>query len=322
MSFFSNAEELYQKSIHKSITGEDLDAIISWPEESISILFACADQVRRYFFGNRVEPCSLMNIKSGGCSEDCSFCSQSSHNTADVSTSDLADPNAIIEQFERSGKSGLDFCVVSSGRKLSTAEIAIVARALKTAHAPAHASLGILSDEEFALLKDAGVVCYNHNLETSRSFFKNVCTTHAYDDRVATIQRAKKNGLRVCCGGIFGIGESWTDRKSLCLELMALDVDTVPINFFNPIAGTRAKPPTETPLEFLKIVSMFRCALPDKTVKVCGGREFHLGKLQPLIFFAGANGYVSGGYLTTKGDGVDADDRMIEILGLEKILKR
>jgi biotin synthase len=318
MSLFSNAEDLYQKSIHKSITGADLDAIISWPEESISILFACADQVRRRFFSNNVEPCSLMNIKSGGCGEDCSFCSQSAHNTADVTTSDLADPRTIVEQFEKSRKNGLDFCVVSSGRKLSTAEITVVAQALKTAHAPSHASLGILSEEEFRLLKEAGVVCYNHNLETSKEFFKNVCTTHAYGDRVATVKRAKKAGLHVCCGGIFGVGETWTDRKSLCLELMSLDVDTVPINFFNPISGTRAHPPTEGPLEFLKIISMFRLALPDKTIKVCGGREFHLGKLQPLMFLAGANGYVSGGYLTTAGDGVDADDRMIEMLGLKK----
>jgi biotin synthetase len=318
MSSFSNAEDLYQKSIHKSIAGVDLDTIISWPEESISILFACADQVRRHFFSNNVEPCSLMNIKYGGCSEDCSFCSQSSHNKADIAVSDLASPDAIVAQFEQAREKGLDFCVVSSGRKLSTPEIRSVADALKSVGGPAHASLGILSDEEFGMLKDAGVVCYNHNLETSRDFFKNVCTTHTYDDRIATVKRAKKAGIRVCCGGIFGIGESWTDRKSLCLELMALDVDTVPINFFNPVAGTRAHPPKETPMEFLKIVSMFRLALPDKTIKVCGGREFHLGKLQPLIFFAGANGYVSGGYLTTKGDGVDADDRMIETLGLKK----
>jgi biotin synthase len=318
MSFFSIAGDLFQKSIHQSITSADLDTIISWPEESMSILFACADQVRRHFFKNSVEPCSLMNIKSGGCSEDCSFCSQSAHNKADITTSGLAGPGALIEQFEKSRGHGLDFCVVSSGRKLSTSEITIVAKALKSVGAPAHASLGILSDEEFGLLKDAGIVCYNHNLETSREFFKNVCTTHDYDDRIATIKRAKKAGIRVCCGGIFGVGESWTDRKSMCLELMALDVDTVPINFFNPIAGTRVKPPSETPLEFLKIVSMFRLALASKTIKVCGGREFHLGKLQPLIFFAGANGYVSGGYLTTKGDGVDADDRMIEMLGLKK----
>jgi biotin synthase len=321
MSLFSIAETLYDKSIHKNISSEDLDVIISWPEESLSILFACADQVRRNFFRNNVEPCSLMNIKSGGCSEDCSFCSQSAHNKANVSVSDLAKPEAIIARFKKARELGLDFCVVSSGRKLSTSQISAVAGALKTVGAAAHASLGILSDEEFGLLKNAGVECYNHNLETSREFFKNVCTTHAFEDRVATIKRAKKAGLPVCCGGIFGIGETWQDRKSLCLELMALDVDTVPINFFNPIEGTRAQPPKETPLEFLKIVSMFRLALPSKTIKVCGGREFHLKKLQPLIFFAGANGYVSGGYLTTKGDDVDADEALIEMLGLRKVLK-
>jgi biotin synthase len=318
MSLFSVADDLFRKSINKSLAGSDLDVIISWPEDSLSILFACADQVRRSYFGNLVEPCSLMNIKSGGCGEDCSFCSQSAHNKAAIDASDLAKPDAIIARFKKARELGLDFCVVSSGRKLSTPEISIVAKALKSVGAPAHASLGILSDEEFGLLKEAGVVCYNHNLETSRGFFKNVCTTHAFEDRVATVKRAKKSGIRVCCGGIFGIGESWADRKSLCLDLMALDVDTVPINFFNPIAGTRAHSPTEGPLEFLKIVSMFRCALPDKTIKVCGGREYHLGKLQPLIFFAGANGYVSGGYLTTKGDGIDADDGMIEMLGLKK----
>ena len=127
-----------------------------------------------------------------------------------------------------------------------------------------------------------------------------------------TIRRLTSNG------GIFGIGESWADRRELCLELIALDVDTVPINFFNPIPGTRAAPPKETPLEFLKIVSMFRLAMPDKVIKVCGGREYHLGILQPLLFIAGANGYISGGYLTTGGAGVDADDTMLAVLGLNK----
>jgi biotin synthase len=182
-----------------------------------------------------------------------------------------------------------------------------------------HASLGILTDEEFVILHEAGVICYNHNLETSRQFFPNVCTTHSYDDRVETIKRAKKAGISVCSGGIFGIGESWEDRKSLCLEIRGLGVDVIPINFFNPIPGTRAKPPQESPMEFLKIVSMFRIAIPKKTIKVCGGREHHLGNLQSLIFFAGANGYVSGGYLTTPGSKVEADDALVRDMRMEKV---
>jgi len=318
MDLFQKADDLYHKSTNKSINDSDLDEIIAWPEESLSILFACADQVRRHFFKNEVEPCTLMNIKSGNCSENCAFCSQSSHNTASISTHDLSSPETIVKNFQAALANNLDFCVVSSGRKLSTDELRRVADALKTVGAPSHASLGILSEEELSLLRDAGVVCYNHNLETSRDFFPSLCTTHSYNDRIATVQKAKKTGLNVCCGGIFGVGESWLDRKALCKELKNLDVDTVPINFFNPIEGTRAKPPQESPLEFLKIVSLFRLALSDKTIKVCGGRERHLGALQSLIFLAGANGYVSGGYLTTGGNGIDADNTMINTMGLKK----
>jgi biotin synthase len=318
MTIFSKADRLFDKSLNKSIDATDIDAIISWPEDSLSVLFACADQVRRYFFKNNVAPCALLNIKSGNCTEDCAFCGQSAHNSSNISSHDLVDKETIIKNFTTARTANLDFCVVSSGRKLSTEEIRSVAEALKIVKAPSHASLGILTDEEFSILRGAGVVCYNHNLETSRNFFKEICTTHAYDDRIATVKKAKKAGIHVCCGGIFGIGESWKDRKDLCLELRELDVDTVPINFFNPIAGTRVNPPTESPLDFLKIVSLFRLAMPDKTIKVCGGREYHLGALQPLIFFAGANGYVSGGYLTTSGNGLEADDGMIEAMGLKK----
>ncbi|MDD5674869.1 MAG: biotin synthase BioB, partial [Chitinivibrionales bacterium] len=190
---------------------------------------------------------------------------------------------------------------------------------LKTCTAPSNASLGILTDGEFKVLRDAGVVCYNHNLETGRSYFNALCTTHSYDDRIATVKRAKKAGLRVCCGGIFGLGESWIDRKELCLQLRELDVDTIPLNFFNPVPGTALPPPIEGPLDFLKIVSLFRLAHPDKTIKVCGGREYHLGKIQNLMFYAGANGYVSGDYLTTRGDPVESDDAMLSLLELAKL---
>jgi biotin synthase len=162
------------------------------------------------------------------------------------------------------------------------------------------------------------VVCYNHNIETSRSFFPKIVTTHTYDDRIATVRRAKQAGMRVCCGGIFGLGESWEQRKEMCLELMSLGVDTVPLNFLIAIPGTRARPPREGPLELLKIVSLFRLAMPGQTIKVCGGREVNLGGLGGLIFFAGANGYVTGGYLTTKGAGLKNDDAMIRTLGLER----
>jgi biotin synthase len=319
MNIFSQAQDLYDKSVGNRITEADMDAIIAWPEENISLLFASADKLRRQFFKNTVSPCTLLNIKSGNCSEDCSFCSQSSHNNAVILEHDLVDPKEIVKNFQDALTRKIDFCVVSSGKKLSTDEIRIVAGALKSVGAPSHASLGILSDEEFKMLHDAGVACYNHNLETSRNFFPNICTTHSFDDRIETVKRAQKAGIKVCCGGIFGLGESWEDRKSLCLDLKNLNVDVIPLNFFNPIPGTRAQAPKETPMELLKIVSMFRIAIPKKTIKVCGGREHHLGNLQTLLFFAGANGYVSGGYLTTSGSSFESDDKMVQLLGMKKV---
>jgi biotin synthase len=318
MTPFQKAQHLYNKAIKKSINEEDLDAIIAWPEKEITLLFACADLVRRRFFHNIVDPCALMNIKSGGCSEDCAFCAQSSHNKAQVEVKALADPEEIIKNCKAAFEKNLTFCVVSSGRKLSSDEIKEVAAALKKCKGELHASLGILSEEEFRLLKDSGVCCYNHNLETSRRYYPSIVSTHSYDDRNKTVKAAKKAGLSVCCGGIFGMGETWEDRKAFCLELKALDIDTIPINFLNAIPGTRLTPPKESPLELLKIVSLFRLAHPERTIKVCGGREANLGKMQPLIFCAGANGYISGDYLTTKGDSVESDDEMIRVLGLVK----
>jgi biotin synthase len=320
MDLFEKAEHLYTHAAAGVIDGNDIETIIGWPLESMSVLFSVTDQIRLKFCGASVDPCSLLNVKSGGCSEDCSFCAQSGHNRTSVPVTDLADPELIRQRLAHARSNNLPFCVVSSGRRLSREEVLTICDALKGNPGEKHASLGILDKFEFDQLRDAGVVCYNHNLETSRDYFPKIVSTHTWDERVATVKLAKAAGMRVCCGGIFGVGETWNDRKEFCLQLKALDVDTIPLNFFNPVPGTRAKPPKESPLEFLKIVALFRLVLPAKTIKVCGGRELHLGALQSLLFYAGANGYVSGGYLTTQGAGIDADDRMIEALGLHKRL--
>jgi biotin synthase len=318
MPDFAAAQRLYELSIASRISPDDLATIVAWPESEIALLFAAADQVRRRFFNDMVDPCTLLNIKSGNCSEDCAFCAQSSHNHAEVNVHDLVDAGQIIAAGRQAHANNCSFCVVSSGRKLSLSEIRQVAAAIRSLSGPVHASLGILSDEEFKLLHDAGVVCYNHNIETSRDFFPSIVSTHTFDERVETVRRAKKAGMRVCCGGIFGMGETWADRISVCRELMALDVDTIPLNFLNAIPGTRVVPSQESALDFLKIVAMFRLANPTKIIKVCGGRELHLGKLQGLMFLAGANGYVAGNYLTTSGDSIASDDAMIAGLGLRK----
>lgn len=323
---FATAQDLFEKTIHDRISEEDIDTIISWPHSELSTLFACADKVRRHFLGSDIKPCAIMNIKSGGCSENCAFCSQSAHNSAKVNVQALSSKEDIMEAYAAACERDLAFGVVSSGKKLSRDEIEFVAQTLKECKGrfgnSTHASLGILDRDEFSLLRDAGVVCYNHNLETSRRYFGEIVTTHSYEQRVETVKLAKESGMRTCCGGIFGMGESWEDRKALCLKLKELDVDTIPLNFLNAIPGTQLSAPEESPLEFLKIISLFRLVHPRKSIKVCGGREVHLGKLQGLMFYAGANGYISGDYLTTAGDSIESDDEMIETLGLKKTLDK
>lgn len=318
MNQFEQAQHLYTRAAADAIDDADIAAIIDWPLESLSVLFSVTDQIRLKYCGTSVDPCSLMNVKSGGCSEDCGFCAQSGHHHTSVDITELAKPEEITQRLELARSHNLPFCVVSSGRRLTREEVGTICSALKGNKGEKHASLGILDKAEFSMLVDAGVVCYNHNLETSSTYFPSIVSTHTWDERAATVRLAKENGMHVCCGGIFGIGETWKDRIQFARELKNLNVDTIPINFFNPVAGTRIPAPKESALDFLKIVALFRLMLPTKTIKVCGGREYHLGALQSLLFYAGANGYVSGGYLTTKGAGVDADDIMIESLGLNK----
>jgi biotin synthase len=318
MSLFDDARGLYERAIEGRADEADVRAAADWPAKRLSVLFAATDQIRRHFFADAIEPCAIMNIKSGGCSEDCAFCSQSVHNSADVAVQALSAPEKILAAYRQASARGLAFGVVSSGRKLSPSEIRRLAHTLARCDGPVHASLGLCDAAELRMLREAGVVCYNHNIETSREFFPRIVSSHGFDQRIETVRRAREAGMRVCCGGIFGMGESWDDRVSMARELRALDVDTVPLNFLNAIPGTRLDAPGDRALDFLKIIALFRIALPDKRIKVCGGREVNLGALQPLMFYAGANGYISGDYLTTAGDPVESDDRMIAALGLRK----
>jgi biotin synthase len=312
------AERLRRKSVEGRIDAADLETVAAWPLEEVTALFAAADAVRRHFKGNTVAACSIMNVKSGGCGEDCAFCAQSAHNRAAVPVQPLSRPEEVVERHGVSMAHGLDFGVVSSGRRLSEADVHSICEAVRACRGPVHASLGILPEPLLRKLREAGVTMYHHNLEAGRSFFPRICTTHTHDERVATVKAAKRAGFKVCSGGIFGLGETWRDRIELCEELRELDVDSIPLNFLVPVEGTRVAPPKESPLELLKIVSMFRLAHPARDIKVCGGRQHHLRGLHPLIFLAGANGYISGDYLTTKGGTFDEDDRMLADLGLVK----
>jgi biotin synthase len=233
------------------------------------------------------------------------------------------EPQQILQKAQEAEAMGARrFSIVTSGKALTEKELEKVIQALrlikeKTGLACC-ASLGMIAKRTAHQLKEAGLSCYHHNLETAPSFFSHICSTHRYEDDLDTLRSAKKAGLEVCSGGILGLGESPQQRLELAFTLRAMEIDSVALNFLKPIPGT----PLEgtqflTPLEILKSVALFRLILPERDIRICGGREFGLRDLHSLIFWAGANGIMIGNYLTTKGRDYRADLRMIQDLKLE-----
>jgi len=309
------------------ISGRDLDqgtytALARTPLEDLFSLMAGADIIRQAFFQNTVHLCTICNGKSGRCSENCSFCSQSGYATADIDVYPLLPESELQKGAVAAMTSGVHrYSIVTSGRGLSDPEVQQIADAiagLQPAPLSFCVSLGILGPDAFKTLKAAGVTRYHHNLETSRSHFPNICTTHSFQDRVDTIKAAQKAGLSVCAGGLFGIGETMEQVLEMALELKTLDVDAVPVNFLTPISGTSlAGQKNLTPLRCLKIISLIRYVLPQKDILVCGGRMGNLKLLHPMIFFAGASGLMTGRYLTTDGNQLEEDLEMIQQVGFE-----
>ncbi len=284
-------------------------------------LAAVANRVREEFNGNEIDLCSLLNVKSGSCSEDCVFCAQSGHYKTETPIYPLMDMNRIVEEareVQNKGKSR--FCLITSGRELNDKEFETILRALdrirKETALDLDCSLGTLSEERAEALKKVGVTRYNHNVETSESHFPKICSTHSFRDRVKTIEVLKEKGFSICCGGIIGLGESPQQRLELAFSLRQLGIDCIPFNILNPRPGT----PLEhsgpiPPMEIIKTISLFRFVLPKGTIKIAGGREANLRDLQSLALLAGANGLIVGNYLTTIGRNAEDDLRMIKDLG-------
>jgi biotin synthase len=306
------------------ITYKEAKELINLRGSVVFDLFVAANSIKEHFVGKKVHLCAIINAKSGKCPEDCGFCAQSSHHDTDVPVYDFVSTDEIVNCAKEASKDRAGcFGIVTSGTGItSDREFDAVIRAVRgireEAQVPPSASLGILTYEQAVKLKEAGLVKYHHNIETSRNFFKNVCTTHDYDDDINTIKNVKRAGLKVCSGVLLGLGESKDDWLDMAFTLKELDVDSVPINFLNPIKNTRFEhnDPVE-PLELLKAVALFRFILPKKKISVCGGREKNLRDLQSFMFLAGANGTMAGNYLTTKGRDREEDVRMIRDLGLE-----
>ncbi|MFQ5442010.1 MAG: biotin synthase BioB [Thermodesulfobacteriota bacterium] len=293
------------------------------PGASLYETLAITEKVRRRHRGVEVNLCSIVNAKSGLCAEDCSFCAQSVKYPTGVTTFPLAEPEAILKAAKEAEAGGArEFSIVTSGTGVEKERdveslIETLGEMKGSINMERCASLGIVSEETLKKLKDAGLESFHHNLETSRTFFPNICTTHDYDDDMEAIRRAKALGLYVCSGGIFGLGEGWADRVELFGTLKELGVDSIPVNFLNPRPGTPLEGAENlTPMECLKIIALARLMLPAKDIVICGGRNVNLRDLQPLIFAAGANGMMIGDYLTTPGRNRGDDLQMIKDLGL------
>ena len=307
----------------EGISYEEAHFLMKIDGNEIYDLLYWANSIRYNSFKNVISLCSIISARQGSCTEDCRFCSQSSRYQTEITNFPLVEREEISEAVER-GKEYKSNCVgvVTSGYSLDGSED--FDRICKDAYElskedgiPIHTSIGTITNEMAKKLVSSGVEMINHNLETSESYYPNICTTHSYNDRVETIKIAKEAGLKICSGGVFGVGESVEDRLDLAFRLKELDVEAIPLNFLSPVKGTPSsiEKPLE-PMEILKIIAVFRHIFPDKELKVAGGRETNLRDVQSWMFYAGANSTMIGDYLTTSGKSSDDDLQMIRDLGL------
>lgn len=287
-------------------------------ELPLTELIAMADKVRRDFAGSSIELCTIMNVKSGLCGEDCKFCAQARDHRTHALAYPLKKKAEILRQARHAQDIGAErFAVVTSGSCVSDEELGgicdIIFEIRDKIGIKMCASLGMLYKDSFCRLKQAGLSRYHHNLETSPEYFPLIVSTHTFQDRVDTVKAAKCAGLEVCSGGIIGMGEALEDRIRLAIWLKELDVDAVPINILVSIPGT----PLEncaalSPKEIIRTIAIFRVILENKRIKIAAGREASLKELQALAFFAGANGMLIGGYLTTRGRSVRKDWELVK----------
>lgn len=308
----------------KEITFEDAMALTKGPRNHIPYLAAAANEVREKFAGNEVESCALSNIKSGNCSEDCKFCSQSGHYKTDSPVYPQITVDEIMSQARAAEKMGAtEFCLVSSGwgatneREFETV-VEAVRRITTETKLFADVSLGFMNEGQLKRLKEAGLYRNNHNLEASKGFFDKIVTTHTHEQRMSHVEMVRHYGIHPCSGGILGMGETPEDRVKLAFELKSIGANCVPINILNPRRGTPLGDidPIE-PMEVIRYVAIFRLVLPKSTIKIAGGREVNLRDLQAMALQAGANGLIIGNYLTTMGRNPAMDIQMLKDLGFD-----
>ncbi len=304
-----------------SLTRDEALSLVQVEGAELFNLFSQANQIREAKRPPVVDLCSIVSAKTGACPEDCSYCAQSKTSKAEISKHRLVGRKYVVERARAAKEWGAHrFCIVTSGKAPTVQElekIALMISAIKETGLLPCATLGLLDEDALRMLKDAGLHRYHHNLETSRRFFPEVCRSHSYDDKLRTIVAVKNVGLSLCSGGIFGLGEEWEDRIDMAIALRELEADSIPINFLVPVKGTPLGG-TEPlpPMEALTIISLYRFLLPDREIRVCGGRLQTLGEFNSFVIMAGADGLLTGDCLTVQGRSAGDDLRLISDYGL------
>lgn len=299
--------------------GEDFSFFFSADSRELS---EGANMIREALCGKKVDLCTIINGRSGRCSENCKFCAQSVHHHTGIKEYDFLDPDVIVEDCKKSVAKGVHrYSIVTAGRTLTGKDFDKAIEAYKKMHKECDiklcASHGLLMEEEFIRLKEAGVSMYHANIETSKRNFPNVCTTHTYEDKLHEIELAKKVGLGVCSGGIIGMGEAWDDRIDMAVSLSELNVDSIPINALMPIKGTYyedLEPLSED--DILRTVAIFRYINPASYIRMAAGRNYFKDG-GAKIFLSGANATITGDMLTTVGNNTAQDKRMLTDLGFD-----
>ena len=306
-----------------NITEDEIDILFNLDDNFLKNLSDAANEITRFFQGKKVDVEQLTNIKKNFCSEDCSFCSQSAFFNTKIDNYKLQPSKEILKQARDAKNNGADsFCLVAAWREPSNDDFENVCNIIKEINLKIginiECSLGFLTSEQASKLKKLNVKRYNHNLETCRSKFPEICTTHTFDDRLKTLKIARHAGLELCTGGIIGMGETRNQRKEFVIQIAELNPEEVTINLLVPFPGTPLEIQKQLEIEeILRVFAILRFLLPKSIIKISGGREVNLNDDGKELLLSGANGIISSGYLTLGGNSMNKDTEMIKEINLE-----
>ncbi|HYY50774.1 MAG TPA: biotin synthase BioB [Nitrososphaeraceae archaeon] len=329
LDHLDDEDQFIKEAATRVLSGDDIsieEAQRLLNSNHIDSLIRCSNTITRRFNGDLVDVETLVNAKSGACPEDCSFCAQSSHYKTGINKYDLLPEETILKQAQKAKESGANsFCLVCAYRSPPKEDFEQICKTIteikKKVKIDVNVSLGFVTREMARRLKSVGVKRYNHNLETAESYFSQICKTHDFYDRVKTAKIVVDEGLELCCGGIIGMGESPAQRLELAFSIKSLHPNEVPINILiarkgTPLEGLNAL----DPMDAIKTIAVWRFIMPRTILKIAGGREIHLKDKERIALKAGANGIITGGYLTTGGNRSTTDIAMIKEIGLSKAI--